>query len=441
MSEISSIKDILTKSNKMDPKCPVKCSQCISETIKLCQRCLLVPYCAKECQLADWKTHKRFCAQVKEARNLYEPMVESNVEQEELWSKEFSQARYMLVLAVKDCSHASKFLPGLQLVLDNMLELLRMVEDKDIKETIKYSVPSILLAQEKPELAYSYIKFVSKKSNVDWRKFSIETLPKENIEETLNKLDVQQMKFQLLVDMCLAKIMFGGKLDKQADDLLEVIGKRKPEIIAILSDRSNKIITDKDEEVKEVLMNSYNIWQIDRCRQFLYKIEMKGAWAKGLAPAQAYEWLVDCYRMRLDDDYVWGGCNLRGLYTGEDDPFDIVLEFLAFCKLAKAKNVLPVYWDWKTFLSVAAKLLRYAFEKSDAQEKYGGENVFSAAMGGRSLRLTGELIYGSGVTEGTGEDQEKMMNKLNGRISKETTEDVGGEKIWKGLVKKIDSQF
>ena len=46
----------------------------------------------------------------------------------------------------------------------------------------------------------------------------------------------------------------------------------------------------------------------------------------------------------------------------------------------------------------AAKgLLPYAFEKSDAKEKWGGENVFAAAMGGRSLRATGEIVYASSI--------------------------------------------
>lgn len=30
-------------------------------------------------------------------------------------------------------------------------------------------------------------------------------------------------------------------------------------------------------------------------------------WARGMRPEQQREWLVDCYRMRVDDDYAWGG--------------------------------------------------------------------------------------------------------------------------------------
>ena len=46
------------------------------------------------------------------------------------------------------------------------------------------------------------------------------------------------------------------------------------------------------------------------------------SWAQGLSQPKKYEWLVDCYRMRVDDDYAMGGGNLRGLYN---QPADKVL--------------------------------------------------------------------------------------------------------------------
>jgi hypothetical protein len=51
-------------------------------------------------------------------------------------------------------------------------------------------------------------------------------------------------------------------------------------------------------------------------------------------------------------------------------------DFLIFCKLAVKSKVLPSSWDWHAFLS-KAQLLPYAFEKSDAKEKWGGENIFA----------------------------------------------------------------
>ena len=123
------------------------------------------------------------------------------------------------------------------------------------------------------------------------------------------------------------------------------------------------------------------------------------AWATGLATAkERYEWLTDCYRMRCDDDYALGGCYLHGLYsaaTGGGGSDEIARDFLVFCRLARLAGALPERWDWPAYLRHAAPMLRFAFEKSDAQDKYGSENVFRAALGGRSLRATAEAIYGS----------------------------------------------
>ncbi|KAJ3061850.1 hypothetical protein HK102_008962, partial [Quaeritorhiza haematococci] len=101
-----------------------------------------------------------------------------------------------------------------------------------------------------------------------------------------------------------------------------------------------------------------------------------------------------------DDDYIHGGGNLHSLYDVDDQNKDgIVADFLIFCKFAVKRGVIPTSpaWDWSEFLRIARPLPPFAFEKSDAKEKYGSENVFSVLMGGRSLRYTGEQIYGTGV--------------------------------------------
>lgn len=40
-------------------------------------------------------------------------------------------------------------------------------------------------------------------------------------------------------------------------------------------------------------------------------------WSDGLSKLAAAEWFVDCYRLWIDDDNVWGGGDLRGLYNAE----------------------------------------------------------------------------------------------------------------------------
>ena len=60
-------------------------------------------------------------------------------------------------------------------------------------------------------------------------------------------------------------------------------------------------------------------------------------WAQGLTLDKQYEWLIDCYRMRVDDDYAWGGGNLHGLYNvpasgvrSEDRSWEKVNEYVSY---------------------------------------------------------------------------------------------------------------
>ena len=124
-----------------------------------------------------------------------------------------------------------------------------------------------------------------------------------------------------------------------------------------------------------------------------FKVDLDNAsWSKGLPQIAKYEWFFDCYRMRIDDDYAIGGGNLRGLYDEDATPASILLDFCFFCRLAKCRNVLPSQWQCKDFLKVADDWILAAFEKEDAKDKYGSENVFNACLGGgRSLRFTGEM--------------------------------------------------
>ena len=110
------------------------------------------------------------------------------------------------------------------------------------------------------------------------------------------------------------------------------------------------------------------------------------AWAIGLNAHMQREWLVDCYRMRLDDELVWQNRIRPGSLYDQSGAREIAQDFLVFCCLAKRKSALPDNWSWPKFLDVAAELLAFKFEKADAKIKYGVENQYDVATGGRSLR-------------------------------------------------------
>ncbi|KAK3270815.1 hypothetical protein CYMTET_20805 [Cymbomonas tetramitiformis] len=176
--------------------------------------------------------------------------------------------------------------------------------------------------------------------------------------------------------------------------------------------------------------------------------ELRKGWANGLSRDDRYEWLTDCFRMRMDDLYCWGGGELRGVMDPEATPKSVSEEFWIFSKLAVKNKVLPEVWDWKAFLTKASGLVPYAFEKADAKEKYGRENVFSGMLGGRSLRCTGELIYGSSVmgynpspdesaffnaiaeTELFEHDEEGSTHEEDDDDRANACADVGGLEVW-----------
>ena len=123
------------------------------------------------------------------------------------------------------------------------------------------------------------------------------------------------------------------------------------------------------------------------------------SWSAGFSsPSKMYEWFVDCFRMRVDDSYAYSG-EAMGIYNPDATKDTVIGELLIFALMARRNNTLPADWDWSKFLQAALPLLPYAFEKSDAQEKYGSENVFSTMTGGRSLRATGEFVYGVGIMD------------------------------------------
>lgn len=175
-------------------------------------------------------------------------------------------------------------------------------------------------------------------------------------------------------------------------------------------------------------------------------------WAAGLSAAKQYEWLLDCHCMRLDDNYVYAG-DLVGLYNPESGAMGITESFFKFCCLAEKNGVIPRVWDWKSFLQLAPEHIIYAFEKSDAQEKYGGENVFSAAMGGRSLRFTAEQVYGTTVYEGScvsagnqslidAIDETGMFDAEKARFKKHARlfSKVGGVEAWEKLFRDVNAK-
>ena len=181
------------------------------------------------------------------------------------------------------------------------------------------------------------------------------------------------------------------------------------------------------------------------------------SWSVGLGAGKQYEWLVDCYRMRVDDEYaVSEKIRSKSLYDPDHTEDSILVDFLVFSKLAVLMEAVPPSgWDWARYMSKARQLLRYAFEKDDAFEKYGGENFFEGAVGigsGRSLRFTAQQIFAAEVTtlEVTDFRAMQLESEVVSRCfgddeyfdeddvvdfdsAADVFEDVGGVQLWRDL--------
>jgi splicing suppressor protein 51 len=110
---------------------------------------------------------------------------------------------------------------------------------------------------------------------------------------------------------------------------------------------------------------------------------------------EAMDRLIDAYRLRVEDDYVYKGDG-RGLY-GLEDPYP---DFRHFLNLAeKRKGVLPKWWNKTKRKECERRALNednwccisYAVEKSDIQEHYK-DNFMPM-----TLRMLAEKIYGQSL--------------------------------------------
>lgn len=113
-----------------------------------------------------------------------------------------------------------------------------------------------------------------------------------------------------------------------------------------------------------------------------------------LPEKDAFAQLIDCFRMRVEDEYAFAG-NLMGLYN-EEDPRR---EFKKFLDLAESRpGLLPPWWNAekrRECLRMAVDSSQWsdincAVEKHDIQEHYGQPSMPML------LRVLGEKVYGRG---------------------------------------------
>ncbi|KAL3419753.1 hypothetical protein PVAG01_08251 [Phlyctema vagabunda] len=121
---------------------------------------------------------------------------------------------------------------------------------------------------------------------------------------------------------------------------------------------------------------------------------------EGLPEQAVYFRLIDCFRMRAEDEYTFAG-NRIGVYAGSDDGLP---DFQEFLDLAESRSgILPAWWNQQKRReceqiavrpmvgpNMAEGSINTATDKPDIQEHYGN------SMMPMQLRVLGEKIYGRG---------------------------------------------
>lgn len=119
---------------------------------------------------------------------------------------------------------------------------------------------------------------------------------------------------------------------------------------------------------------------------------------RGISEKEAFVKLIDCYRMRVEDDYKFAG-DTRGLYN-QEDPLEDFQDFLNLAQ--KRKGVLPKWWSEEKRRAcerLAVDGTQWAningtVEKHDIIEHYG-DNLMPM-----KLRMLAEKIYGKKIDMG-----------------------------------------
>lgn len=378
-------------------------------------------------------------------------------------------------MALRECGAQNKSLLAVEIALDHLLALLKLTRGDQIN-VIKKILPGLLLFLEKENQAYNFLKwsinYESEENGmkIDWASTDFLNLNPEDITEDIEWEDLD-LSTQQIIDISLAKIKakvrlekeigFGVTLkhmDEQLKDLFSILRASNEILWKFVCDlggmesRLNEemeenpmMFIDPKGDMKEALdvkRNSSYVWKYDSniqvfvsnnigSKESLTEASQNSGWSKQLG-SKKYSWLADCYRLRLDDDYVWGGCYLHGLYE-DQSPWNVANDFIVFCVLAVKNCVIPVLWDWSFFFEEASKKLNFAYEKSDAKDDWG-------MLGPMMLRMTADLVYEAGP----GDVDHEMCESIHDEVENgggEFFDEIGGEHNWTRLVELVQDHF
>ena len=127
-----------------------------------------------------------------------------------------------------------------------------------------------------------------------------------------------------------------------------------------------------------------------------------------------YKLLIDCFRMREEDNYVLEHDNGDGMYAGKPHALVPFQRFLNFAE--DFPTVLPPWWNADKRKACEAMTMddanwssvKTVIEKSDVIEHYGEQRM------PMQLRMLGEAVYGRGPGGQSGAGMRSMMMAMEG---------------------------
>ena len=136
------------------------------------------------------------------------------------------------------------------------------------------------------------------------------------------------------------------------------------------------------------------------------KIKNPKNWFDQIDEDNREEWLLDCYRLRTDEDYL--AKNYHGIYgvegtaTVSDKKLTTIEDIIFFAKRVLESKIIPedledTFFNWTIFCDLAAENLSTPFQLADAVQKYGKEQLNPLSTK-PSLKRQAEFIYGFSCT-------------------------------------------
>eukprot|EP00092_Neocalanus_flemingeri_P020581 GFUD01022298.1.p1 GENE.GFUD01022298.1~~GFUD01022298.1.p1 ORF type:complete len:537 (+),score=157.93 GFUD01022298.1:57-1613(+) len=419
----------------------------------------------------------------KEVENLFETSVGQFGDIEDCHI--YCESKKDLALALGQCGKQNKSNVAIEMALGHIFELLKLTGGwGDQIIGITPFVPSMLILLKKEQEAYNFIKWW-----INFGETSVDEVQSTDFFNLKNQKIVENLKWeelslQELVDICLVKIKIRAKLkeeigskktikslDKQIQIILSLVKESNELLWKYIADpeemnvmllkeleKDPMVFTSPKGDMKEFLSvkeSIYYCWEDVCVREIVGKYVgtketlkegcINSGWTETMNGSslggKKYSYFVDCYRLRLDDDYTWGGGNLHGLYD-DPSPGNISKDFMVFCALAARRKMIPMIWDWNRFLQEASLKLNFAYEKSDAKEDWGmlgpmmmretAGKVYGGTGGGGGFNLFQIDSDGQGLVEAV---EEEVENESDGIFK-----DVGGMENWIQLIEELDNK-